>query len=437
MSDKSIHEGKNWLEEKKSGRVNEDGELLIGSSWFDEENVGRVDEDGNVYKGRSRLTEEKVGRIDDKGNVYRGRSWVTEEKVGRVDGKGNIQKGRNWFAEEKVGRTDSKDGGASLLLGKEKNKPEKRYRVASGGGGSAGSGFGDMSGWVILAMLPAIVLFGAIGFLYHATLGTRFADTAVARMIHAPVEAVADNYAVAYALVSLFWFSIMSIKPEWSYFTLVIGALAHPLLIGLFTAVVGILVPLALFLSMVAGDLDRAWSYENLHLLLYAFLCLVPYYVVGILIKPMNDRLRTIVGILSIAGMFAFALVKGGETAELRKDNKASKGIGQIEKIAASNNVQGNYFKYYIVVKSTKNLQAGMNLAKSLEYKGYNSNLIQSNNGYYAVSIERFNRLDWAKEKLTSLKNRAVVPSDAFIMSEKRISRVIYSGFSHDEMLDL
>ena len=434
MSDKNIHEGKNWFEEKKSGRVDEDGELFVGCSWFDEENVGRVDEDGNVYKGRSRLTEEKVGRIDDKGNVYRGRSWITEEKVGRVDGKGNIQEGRNWLAEEKVGRTDSKDGGASLLLGKDKNKPEKKHRVASGGGGS-GSLSGDMNGWVIVAMLPAIIFFGVIGYLYYATLGTRFADTAVGRMIHAPVEVVADNFAVAYALVSLFWFSIMSIEPEWSYITLVIGALAHPLLIGLFTAVVGILVPLVFLLSMLVGELDKYWSHGNL--LIYAFLCLVPYYVVGILIKPMNNRVRTTVGILSIAGMFVFALVKGDEASEIRADKIAAKRAIQVGKKTDNKYAQGDYFRFYIVVKSTKNVQVGMNLAKSLEYRGYNSNLIQSNNGYYAISIERFNRLEQAKDKLSSLKERGVAPSDAFIMSKKRIARVIYSGLSHDEMIDL
>nr|VFK30667.1 MAG: hypothetical protein BECKMB1821G_GA0114241_10698 [Candidatus Kentron sp. MB]VFK34242.1 MAG: hypothetical protein BECKMB1821I_GA0114274_10667 [Candidatus Kentron sp. MB]VFK76606.1 MAG: hypothetical protein BECKMB1821H_GA0114242_10659 [Candidatus Kentron sp. MB] len=113
---KKIYEGSNWFTEKKTGRIDDDGNTYEGSNWFTEEKTGRIDDDGNIYKGSNWFTEKKTGRIDDDGNVYEGSSWFSERKVGRIDDDGNVYEGTNWFTEKKVGRQEDDDRGSGCFL---------------------------------------------------------------------------------------------------------------------------------------------------------------------------------------------------------------------------------------------------------------------------------------------------------------------------------
>lgn len=105
----TLFSGTNWLNEKKTGRVDDEGNVYSGSNWLNERKTGRVEEDGTVVQGSNWLNEKKVGRVDEDGNIFEGANWLSEEKVGRVDESGNIYEGSNWLNEKKVGRVEPKD----------------------------------------------------------------------------------------------------------------------------------------------------------------------------------------------------------------------------------------------------------------------------------------------------------------------------------------
>jgi len=101
--------GSNWFNEKKTGRVDEEGRIYSGSNWFNEKKTGRTDQEGNIYRGSNWFNEKKAGRVDEDGNIHEGTNWFNEKKVGRVDEDGNVYEGTNWFNEKKVGRVEKKE----------------------------------------------------------------------------------------------------------------------------------------------------------------------------------------------------------------------------------------------------------------------------------------------------------------------------------------
>lgn len=104
--DQILHRGTNWLNERREGRIDDQGNIHAGTNWLNESKVGRVGDDGTVYEGTNWLNERKTGRVDEDGTVYEGTNWLNERKTGRVDEDGTVYEGTNWLNERKVGRVE-------------------------------------------------------------------------------------------------------------------------------------------------------------------------------------------------------------------------------------------------------------------------------------------------------------------------------------------
>ena len=102
----TTYSGSNWVNEQKTGRVDDEGNIYEGTHFLNEKKVGRVDADGTRFEGTNFLNEHKVGRTDEHGNIYTGTNFLNEQKVGRVDEEGNVFEGTNFLNERKVGRID-------------------------------------------------------------------------------------------------------------------------------------------------------------------------------------------------------------------------------------------------------------------------------------------------------------------------------------------